>query len=175
MASKNRRAHFEDILAGLDQKGVYPRVDHDAGLLVVDGFQLINANLAQIRVFRSGKHARGTKGAHDKAGLVRGGILVRQFTSQFHGGGVDLHDPIRQAILGQFQAVGPKGVRFKAIDPHLQKALMNFPDHLGFGNHQVIVQAFFSAEILFCEVVDLKIGTHGPVEDEDLFFEGIQK
>ena len=79
---------------------------------------------------------------------------------------------IRDAVLGEVYRRAVERVRFNNVATDLEKRAVNIFDGVGTRDDQVFVATFetWSTKVVERQVLDLKVGPHRSIEDDDAFF-----
>ena len=144
-------AHLLDVDAGLDDEIVRTRIGEGFGLLPERGVRLLEVEIAK----RCDETARRPHGACDLRAAGSG------FLRELHGGRVELHDAVLQAVVVEFQAAGTKGVRLDDRGTGIDVGTVDVLDDLGV----LDVHAFGAGA--GGEAAGLQHSAHGTVENMD--------
>ena len=165
------RLGLEEIEHRLHQDQVGAALDERGRLLLVGVPQVGVADLAERRELGA-----RTDAARHPSGPVRRHEVVGRPSRQGHGGQVEFADPVTQAVLGEHRGEGAEGVGLHDVAAHLVERSVDLLDGVGPGHDQQLVAPFElrSAEVLGSELLDLQVGSHGPVEHDDPFACGLE-
>ena len=147
--------------------------------------QLVKGDIAKagvVDIWRDGGGAVGwADGTGNKAGFVRCAIGIGRCFGDFCCCDVDVISLGFHAIIGHGDGGGVEGVGADDVSANFEICLMNFFDHLGFGEGEEVIVAFdvlvpigkfLTTIIFFPEFVALDHGAHGAINDQDAAFAG---
>ncbi|MNY14942.1 hypothetical protein D3C86_1481320 [compost metagenome] len=140
--ARDRSLHLQDVLGGFDQEHVAATLDQGLGLLLEDGRQLLEGDVAEGRIVAAGQHAGGADGACDEAGMLGGAVAVRHPARQLRGRVVLLVGAIAEAVLLELGPVAAEGIGLEHVAADRHEAVVDRLDHLGLHEHQVLVATF---------------------------------
>ena len=130
------RLDLQHVLAGFDDEQIHIAGNQAFGLLAIGLLEDIKAHMPQ-----GGQFGRGTHGARHKAGFLWGAEGIGHLPGQFRRQLVEGEGLVFEAVFGQHNGSGTKGVGFDHIATHLQELAMDRLNHIGAGHHQVLVAA----------------------------------
>ncbi len=167
--AEDRGLDLEDVLGGLDDDEVGAALDEPARLLLEDGDELAEGDLAQRRVVGGGQMAGGPDRPGDEL------VLADRLAGDLGGALVDLERVLAQAPLLELQARGLEAVGLHDLGARLDHRLVQRLDDVrAVQDQRLVALALQPAVVGRREVVLLERRAHRAVEDDDALARGGQ-
>ena len=161
----------QQIELGLDDEEIDAAFEQAQRLLVVQVAQLGVADVAE-----GGELRARSDGTGHQAGIARRGHLLGHLAGEAGRLLVELAGPLGEVVLGQRHAEGTEGVGLDHVGAGLEVGPMHPPDDVGAGVDEQLVAPFEigPAEVVGGQILLLKVGAGGAVEDDDAFVDQVQ-
>ena len=167
--AEDRGLDLEDVLGGLDDDEVGAALDEPARLLLEDGDELAEGDLAQRRVVGGGQVAGGADRPGDEL------VLADRLARDLGGALVDLERVLAQAPLLELQTRGLEAVGLHDLGARLDHRLVQRLDDVrAVQDQRLVALALQPAVVGRRQVVLLERRAHRAVEDDDALARGGQ-